>query len=528
MDMRRGLVVGVLVAVAATAGAAAAALDAWPEATLASSETALAHTVVPRFAGRLETVTVTAANGRIVPVRDEHGDLVPTRSLAQGEILHVELTVRRPGWAGWLVGRSVERRFVVRTPSVNVRKQVLRVRSGAPVAFPLDGEAAVVSVDGRLHRQSAPTRFVRTGVVATGLRSAGSVEVAAAPRRWERLTAPVRISWFPPATREGVVTTPVAGTTIAPRARLTMTFSSPIAGAFDGDFPRLRPAVAGAWHTVDAHTISFEPAGLGFPLGGGIAVVLPKTVHATLATTGRPARVLRWSITPGATLRAQQLLAELGYLPLDWTPVGSEPTSVAEELSAAVEPPTGTFTWRYDRTPSELQSLWQPGQLGELTRGAIMRFEDAHGLPADGLLGPLVWRALFADALGGRRNTDGYSYVFVHETVPQSLNLWHDGHVVLRSPGNTGIAQAPTAPGTYPVFEHIPEGTMSGTNPDGSHYHDTGIRWISYFHGGDAIHAFNRASYGTPQSLGCVELPESAAAQVWPYTPIGTLVTIEP
>ena len=45
--------------------------------------------------------------------------------------------------------------------------------------------------------------------------------------------------------------------------------------------------------------------------------------------------------------------------------------------------------------------------------------------------------------------------------------------------------------------------------------------------GGDAIHNFDRASFGTPQSLGCVELPLQSAAEVWPYTPIGTLVTIE-
>ncbi len=68
---------------------------------------------------------------------------------------------------------------------------------------------------------------------------------------------------------------------------------------------------------------------------------------------------------------------------------------------------------------------------------------------------------------------------------------------------------------------------MSGTNPDGTHYNDPGIRWISYFNRGDAIHAFTRSSFGTPQSLGCVELPLAAAAEVWPYTPIGTLVTVE-
>jgi hypothetical protein len=33
------------------------------------------------------------------------------------------------------------------------------------------------------------------------------------------------------------------------------------------------------------------------------------------------------------------------------------------------------------------------------------------------------------------------------------------------------------------------------------------VYWINYFNGGDAVHGFVRASYGFPQSLGCVELP---------------------
>ena len=115
----------------------------------------------------------------------------------------------------------------------------------------------------------------------------------------------------------------------------------------------------------------------------------------------------------------------------------------------------------------------------------------------------------------------------MHRKLPQSLNLWHNGRVILRSPGNTGVPAAPTQLGTFPVFEHVPVGEMRGTNPDGTHYDDPGNRYISYFHGGDAIHAFNRSSFGTPQSLGCVELPLRAAAKVWPYTPIGTLVTVE-
>ena len=78
-----------------------------------------------------------------------------------------------------------------------------------------------------------------------------------------------------------------------------------------------------------------------------------------------------------------------------------------------------------------------------------------------------------------------------------------------------------------PLIAAHTERARIGQMVGGIHYRDPGIRYISYFNGGDAIHAFNRASFGTPQSLGCVELPLTAAAKVWPYTPIGTLVTVE-
>ena len=106
----------------------------------------------------------------------------------------------------------------------------------------------------------------------------------------------------------------------------------------------------------------------------------------------------------------------------------------------------------------------------------MMFQNDARTRPSTASPGPRVWQALIADAIAGKHRADGYSYVYVHRNVPQSLNLWHDGELVLTSPGNTGVPAAPTQLGTFPVFEHIPVGTMSGTNPDGTHYHDPGIR----------------------------------------------------
>ena len=100
------------------------------------------------------------------------------------------------------------------------------------------------------------------------------------------------------------------------------------------------------------------------------------------------------------------------------------------------------------------------------------------------------------------------------------------GKVIYRTPANTGIASRPTEKGTFPVYVRYRTTTMSGTNPDGTHYNDPGVPYVAYFNGGDAVHGFLRSSYGYPQSLGCVELPYSTAAVVWDYDPIGTLVTV--
>jgi len=155
-----------------------------------------------------------------------------------------------------------------------------------------------------------------------------------------------------------------------------------------------------------------------------------------------------------------------------------------------------------------------------------MQFEDAHGLATDGQAGPQVWAALLQAV--AHRQVDGqpYNYVYVETGSPEYLSLWRDGVVVFTTLVNTGISVAPTALGTYPVYARYTVTTMSGRNPDGSLYSDPGIPWVSYFNGGDALHGFLRAGYGYPQSLGCVEMPYSSAATLFPFTPLGTLVSV--
>lgn len=511
----RGWLLTALVVALLVGGSAGVALFAWPSVGVAASKTGLAIVSMPGFSGHVEHVAVTRADGKPLPVGLSHGVVWPHVRLAAGEHVTVRVDVRRPGWIGWLVGRRVERTVTVVTPTARIRSTLLRPKSGNVLTVRFAEPVSRVAVGHRrLRGLGAGRAVVPLGIQASRAVGAGTVSVSAAARRWETLSQPVRVSWFVAGAGTTIVSDPAPGRRVRPDGALTLTFARPVAAVLGSRLPRIVPATRGRWTRLDANTLSFQPAGFGFGLGDTMRVRLP-------------GRSLAWNVAAGSTLRLQELLARAGYLPLRWRPAAAAPSTPAAEVSAAVSPPQGTFAWRYAQTPASLRTLWKPGRWNVVTQGAVMRFQYSHGLATDGVPGPLVWRALLRDDLAGRRASAGYSYVFVHETIPQSLSLWHNGRVILTSPGNTGIAQAPTAPGTWPVFEHTPVGTMSGTNPDGSHYNDPGIKWISYFHGGDALHAFPRASFGTPQSLGCVELPEAAAAQVWPYTPIGTLVTIE-
>ncbi len=520
-----------LIVFAALVIAAAAAVTVWSGATLSADPAALARVELQPFAGTLVHESAVGADGTAIPLAVRDGRLTPLVKVPAGELISVNVVIRRPGWLSWALGSLRDERLTVRAPVAHLREPWLTVAAGAPVRISFDHAVSAVSytTPGQPAVRLALTAPTRT-VTLAGLGGAGSAGVAVALRPWELLSAPIEVHWFPPSQAPVLIASPSPGSNLAPTQTIVLTFSAPVAALLGSSLPTLSPSTPGSWRERDSHTLVFTPSGLGAPLGSELRVILPHAVAVAQpsGSISQASSQLTWTVPLGSTLRLQQLLAQLGYLPVSWHPSGpAVARTIDAQSAAAIAPPTGTFSWRYANTPHELQALWKTGRPNPITRGAVMTFEHEQGLAVDGLAGPMVWHALLEAAVAGRGTHTPYSYVYVHSQVPQKLTLWSAGHTVLTSPGNTGIPSRPTQPGTFPVFEHIPVGTMSGTNPDGSHYHDPGIRWISYFNGGDALHAFPRASYGTPQSLGCVELPLAAAAKVWPYTPIGTLVTIE-
>ncbi|HET7046858.1 MAG TPA: L,D-transpeptidase family protein [Solirubrobacteraceae bacterium] len=515
----------VLAVLLLAAGAAVALVIS--KATLSADSTALAKVGLPLGGGTIESVSVvTGPHSRPVQVNLKGHQLWPQAQIAAGQQVSVEVVVKRPGWVSWLTGKTQRLQLTLTTPKATVRHRYLTVRNSAPLRVGFTQPVATVfygsSASGLKTRLLDGTQ---SRVTLPKGSEAGSLWVAAVPRTWET-AKPQLISWFPAGSGASAVAYPSPGTTIKPNTPLTLTFSKPISKALGNTMPPVTPATAGAWHTLNDHSIVFRPEGYGYGLGAHVSIALPHDVRLVGGQDGGTSDAGRWSVPAGSTLRLQQLLATLGYLPLQFKSKDAAPamTPSAQE-DAAVKPPAGDFTWRYGNVPSALRGFWAPGAAGVMTRGALMAFENDNGLTADGIAGPQVWKALIGAAVNGKHSTFGYTFVSVSESS-QSLDLWHNGHTVLTTPVNTGIASAPTATGTYPVYEHISSGTMSGTNPDGSHYNDPGVPWISYFNGGDALHGFTRAQFGFPQSLGCVEIPPVTAGHVWPYTPIGTLVHV--
>jgi peptidoglycan hydrolase-like protein with peptidoglycan-binding domain len=517
---------GVLgVAALAAIAVGIAAISAKP--ALAEDSVALAHVTLPFGSGTIEHVSVIGGREQsAIPIYMRDGRIWPKRLLGVHERVTVEVVIKRPGWISWLNGKTARLRLTLLTPGAGLRSQYVTVRTGQPLAVAFTQPVRVFAVGStpalERHVLSTPQSLIHVQEHA----AAGTLYVAGAPRAWES-PGPALLSWFPAGAAATAVAYPAPGTSIGPQTPITLTFSKPVAQALGDTRPPVSPNTPGVWHTLNAHTIVFRPEGYGYGLGASVTVALPAGIQLVGGQNSASDPTGSWSVPGGSTLRLQQLLATLGYLPVSFTQSGAEVSDTLQaQEAAAIKAPSGTFGSRYSGTPSALQSMWQPGTAGEMTKGAIMAFENDHGMTTDGLAGPSVWKALIAAVIAGDKSSFGYTFVYVSEGSPESIDVWHNGKTAVTGPVNTGISVAPTAQGVFAVYEHVPVTTMSGLNPDGTPYSDPGIPWVSYFNGGDALHGFIRGSYGFPQSLGCVEMPYAQAGAVYPYTPIGTLVDV--
>ncbi len=337
----------------------------------------------------------------------------------------------------------------------------------------------------------------------------------------------------PAANLQVVAVTPAAGARgVNGLSLIRVQFSAPLAPS--SPMPTLSPSIAGTW-TLQGDAAVFTPT-VGYSENTRVTVKIPGGLAGVISVAGANAgdggtlgSDLSPSFTTGSfsTMRLQQLLAQLGYLPLTWTPESDttiSPTNAQAELAAPYNAPARTIKWQAGY-PSSLTDQWKAGFDNILDNGAVRAFESVTGLTMDGSAGRAVWTELFKAVAEGKDNPNGYTYALASQYSPENIKIWHNGRIVLESPANTGIPAAPTADGTFPVYLKFYFTYMKGTNPDGTKYDDP-VYYASYFNGGDAVHEFSRPGYGWYQSLGCVELPWDAAVKAYPYLTYGSLVTV--
>lgn len=338
--------------------------------------------------------------------------------------------------------------------------------------------------------------------------------------------APATSAASPAGALRVVHTFPPAGSIANGASRLAIELSQPVVLTAP---PRIQPPTPGRWWAAGGD-LYFQPRG-SFPPGSRVLVTVPGGRRGVRGRGGASlARrfLLRFRVGTGSLLGAEQVMATLGYLPVRFQPPAHEALGAAAAERALFVPDKGRFVFSFD-APTPLRRLWAPGKATVVLRGAIVAFQHHARLATTGDLDAATWRALWSAASHPTRSVNpyGYTYGLVDQQLPEDLTLWHDGQVVLRTAANTGIAASPTARGTFVVYLRYATQIMRGTSPSGKPYADP-VAFVAYFDGSQAVHYIARATYGFPQSFGCVELPYAEAERAFGALTLGSLVTIAP
>ena len=227
------------------------------------------------------------------------------------------------------------------------------------------------------------------------------------------------------------------GTSVAAGSTITVQFSTDLAP--NSPLPTLSPPVAGSWAVLSPSLLEYQATGPLVP-GATETVTVPGGASGVIGSEGQrlaQSVTSQFTVAPGSILRLQQLLAELGYLPLTFTPA-SPLTSPTQEGNNQV----GSFSWRWANQPLALETLWTPGVSNVITTGAVMNFENQNGLKTDGVAGPQVWTDLLADVQSGKGDANPWNYVLVSQSLPESATVYSNGAAVYSTPVNTGVAGA--------------------------------------------------------------------------------------
>jgi len=306
-------------------------------------------------------------------------------------------------------------------------------------------------------------------------------------------------------------------------APLTITLSAPVYATSPA--PMLSPRVAGHWRIAGDSEV-FTPASTLEPCSDYALTVWAGTTSTAHAPLGHR-QTIRLQVACPPLAGLQQALARLGYLGARFDPTYNVHIPAGRETRAqaaayAFHPPRG----RLAPYPSDAPPV-RMGQLEAVTRGALEVYQADNRLPVTGVPDRATWASVLYAESTSRRDPVSYTWVTVSESTPERLYLHRGDRVAYTTLVNTGVAGAETQTGIFPIYARYVSTTMAGEDPDGTKYDVPDVPWVNYFNGGDAVHGYPRASYGFPQSNGCVELPIESARIVYGMLQIGDIVEVE-
>ncbi|WAH38736.1 L,D-transpeptidase [Alicyclobacillus dauci] len=237
---------------------------------------------------------------------------------------------------------------------------------------------------------------------------------------------------------------------------------------------------------------------------------IPITRSRTLA--GQTEQPLNTITNPGIW---QYDVARTGPFTLKFNAPIANPNQLSSDIT--FNPPiSGSVVW-----VSPIEAEFKPDQPIGPTQVETMRIKG-------GVDGPVssAGQYLVADVVRPFI-TQSNQKIVVEEKNPETLTLYKNGHVVLKSLCNTGVTGAATPLGHYYIRSQLPKADMKGKDPDGTTYDIPDVPWVLGLFGNTAIHGYPRQKYGFPQSNGCVELPIGTAKKLYSLVKVGTPVVVE-
>jgi len=182
----------------------------------------------------------------------------------------------------------------------------------------------------------------------------------------------------------------------------------------------------------------------------------------------------------------------------------------------------GEAIWMIQARLQELGYEIAPsGQYDEKTAEAVIMFQTAHHLQADGVVTPTVWENLMYD--GGSQpcltSQEHPKKVSIEiDLIKHRLTVFQNGDIIKEYPVGVGKSSTPSPLGEWKV---VHKGLNWG-NGFGTRWMGLNVPWGIY-----GIHGTNKPySIGSSMSHGCIRMQNRDVEELYPLIPLGTRVRI--